>query len=544
MKISALNEQTSTDPNSETPSDAGGVAARQGFKYQDHVAAQYALEMIENVVLDRVECETADDILLVWVEGSGEQFEYVQVKTTEAGSKWTKTEVLRRDGTGPTSLVEKSLLCDIHGPGSLFRIVSVRDVNTYLTPLKLKRDSRGGEKIDKIADDFGKKYKTTSTVGNDLSSWVENTFWEVAGGVDGLKARNLQKLARLADQNGANPTHTHCHKIYEDLLGWVDKAATASKVSEPEKKIIHRTEILSWWSEHLAETSAASKSSAKPYRIETRAFFFELNCGEKSSFDPSLTSYDVRYERRVWRAEELAAYLANWLPEIALKASELVGVDHLALREKFRSAVQRIEADSGLNPEHLLAEVLLHSVLRHYNQSEPIACKIFYKAGGGVKSFSNSHIVHGEKDELWLGKPVLAKADSFSDVVKKVMEGLVEALDTDFLKQEREAILTLREPQHLLATNLETALLSHAPIDDFIAVLCIPILIAYDSDVLGIGFSTDYREQLVAEVLEHYQRIKEALPGETEEVKVRVFLVPIESIDRLLALFSSQMKGV
>jgi hypothetical protein len=46
----------------QTPaSDAGGVAARQGFKYQDHVAAFFVLAMIDDERLLRVECESADD---------------------------------------------------------------------------------------------------------------------------------------------------------------------------------------------------------------------------------------------------------------------------------------------------------------------------------------------------------------------------------------------------------------------------------------------------------------------------------------------------
>jgi hypothetical protein len=74
------------------PSNAGGVAARQGFKYQDHVAAFFVLTMIDDPRLAKVECETADDIFLFWQHGGTEYSEYVQVKTTEGDRKWTKDE--------------------------------------------------------------------------------------------------------------------------------------------------------------------------------------------------------------------------------------------------------------------------------------------------------------------------------------------------------------------------------------------------------------------------------------------------------------------
>ena len=71
-------------PDQSSPAnDVGGVAARQGFRYQDHVAAQFVLHMIGDPTLLRVECETADDVLLVWAGDAGERPEYVQVKTTE-----------------------------------------------------------------------------------------------------------------------------------------------------------------------------------------------------------------------------------------------------------------------------------------------------------------------------------------------------------------------------------------------------------------------------------------------------------------------------
>lgn len=49
----------------EEKSDAGAVAARVGFKYQDHVAAHFVLKMIGDRRILQVECETSDDITVV-----------------------------------------------------------------------------------------------------------------------------------------------------------------------------------------------------------------------------------------------------------------------------------------------------------------------------------------------------------------------------------------------------------------------------------------------------------------------------------------------
>ena len=48
------------------PLETGGIVARKGFSFQDHVAVGFILEMYENENLEQVWCETQDDITLIW----------------------------------------------------------------------------------------------------------------------------------------------------------------------------------------------------------------------------------------------------------------------------------------------------------------------------------------------------------------------------------------------------------------------------------------------------------------------------------------------
>jgi Cap4 dsDNA endonuclease len=309
-------------------SNAGGVAARQGFKYQDHVAAFFVLAMIADPRLQRVECETADDILLIWKDGAAEFPEYVQVKTTENDKKWSQAEITQRavpKSKNPTSLIEKSLLCDKEAAGALFRIVSKRDVNRTLMCLKLDRDNRQrASAAFELSKKLAKKWTTKSQNGNDLAYWTKAVFWHVGGEIESIQARNRQYLAGLADRHGANPTHAHADRIYDDLLAKVDAAAVASKVTAADKKIITREQALEWWSIHLQETEAARQKTSKPYRVHGDVFFAELHQLSEADVRRALASYDARFEQKKWRSLQLANYLVDWLPEIALKASDLV----------------------------------------------------------------------------------------------------------------------------------------------------------------------------------------------------------------------------
>lgn len=552
-------------------SDAGGVAARQGFKYQDHIAARHVLEMISDPRIVQVECETSDDITLQWQEDDRVYPEYIQVKTTEKDSKWTIAEISTRESKSkenateeeiqangkakskskakkdnPNSLIEKSLLCDCHGPEARFRIVSSRDVKSNLFCLTLHLSKRNvNEEVEALALKLASKWPTLSSNNNNLGYWVRNAQWEVTGNVSAVEAINHQSIMRIAEQDGIWPGHSHVCEIYQTLLNMVEKAACASKKDLTSDKIITRRAIRVWWEQQLAKYEAVRKRTAKPYPVETDGFFTELHTISEGEIRRALTGYDAQYDRGKWRSEQLAEYLMGWLPELALKASELVQVQPLAMRKKLQDAFLVVEYQRKVSLERILAEILLHTVIRHHFKSEPITpCKLFYQTRSGSKTFGNAHIVRrgSTKDELWLGCATIAPAATYEEVITSVMEELDKCLDPDFLRDEREVILQLMEPQHLRSHTLEKALERNTPVDKLLEILCVSVLIAYDSDTLGQGFTQDYQKKLIDEITKHYGILKGKLPSSISPIRVHIFLVPVECVQTLVECFTAKVK--
>jgi Cap4 dsDNA endonuclease len=99
------------------PLESGGVIARSGFDFQDHVSAGYCLDMLACEELLAVWCETLDDITLVWRKDSQEKFEFVQVKNNKFSHFWSVAELCKpgkgKSGeatiSGSGSILEKSL---------------------------------------------------------------------------------------------------------------------------------------------------------------------------------------------------------------------------------------------------------------------------------------------------------------------------------------------------------------------------------------------------------------------------------------------------
>src|SRR5215207_4590576 len=80
------------------PLEAGGPIARQGFAFQDHVAAQFCLLMTKDPELSEVWCETVDDIVLIWGSPPNQIVEFIQVKANDLNQYWTMAKVTERDG--------------------------------------------------------------------------------------------------------------------------------------------------------------------------------------------------------------------------------------------------------------------------------------------------------------------------------------------------------------------------------------------------------------------------------------------------------------
>ncbi|WP_230201921.1 HamA C-terminal domain-containing protein [Serratia marcescens] len=529
-------------------SDAGGPAARQGFKYQDHVAVSFIFKMLRDSNYSQVECETADDIVAVF-KCAGEIInEYIQVKTTENDGKWNLKEVTALDGNkANSSLLHKSLKCDVRPGLARFRIVTKRDVAKVLEGFKKELDKRV---LPDVTTTRGvalrKKFKAAVSPQNrDFLYWAENIVWQVYGDVEALEAVNIKALFQLAEGLGNRPNFTQLKAIYEEFLEMADKAATASLKTAAASKIILRDPTLIHLKKLLDEADDKSTATSKPYKKRPDPFLVEFHTNSNEGLLHSFSGFDVRYALKKWRHENYAKHLIEWLPEFSLKASEIVNIlAHNAEAILARSI--STFSDSELPRDRLIAELILHSILRSRQNSEPVACKVFYKSADKLSEFGNAHIVQipDQDDQLWLGLSRLIKAGDMDTTLEKIRQILDETISETVLSAEREIIISLREPLHHQpkADAFNQALHRNSPVDEMLNVLCFPILLTYDSAALSSGWLSNYVDNLKAEIETHFSTFTSKLPENIKQVKVVFFLVPMESIEHLTNAFNARCK--
>lgn len=525
--------------------DAGGIAARKGFRIQDHVAARLALEMLNDSTILRLECETGDDVVLRRIEAGQTIIEYVQVKTTEIDSKWSIKELTARvDNKQGSSVCEKSLLCDQHGEIAWFRFVTTRAVSATLQPFRRPRVKRAGyTDLEKLVTSFSKKFKTVkSASGRTLADWASNMLWEVEGEEDALRSRNINALLKLSSSRGINPRYEAMEEVYRQLADKVRAMGDKSSVDANEK-VWTRQDCLEWFASQVDTIRKAESATVKVYQISNVPQFFSEICSmDEVGIQRALYAYDVEFDGYVWRKDELIDHLLDWLPEVALPPQTLANFNHLAARRLPGEALKALDSRGPTDIWQLIAALMLHAILRYHFGAEPIACRIFFLIAGRMRA-SSAHILQlPDGEEIWLGRSRLVTAHSHDAVIEEVLAELRTSLARDVLKEERDLIIQLREPRHLRDYKLDEILSKTGKTSDLLKVLRLPLLVAYDSATLSAGFDVSYIENLKDEVEKEYTRIKELLGGDLTSVQISLVLVPVECAKTLAQDFENKLR--
>ncbi|MCK6859558.1 Hachiman antiphage defense system protein HamA [Enterobacter bugandensis] len=71
-------------------------------------------------------------------------------------------------------------------------------------------------------------------------------------------------------------------------------------------------------------------------------------------------------------------------------------------------------------------------------------------------------------------------------------------------------------------------------------ILCFPILLTYDSAALSSGWFVNYVDNLKKEIETHFSAFTSELSENIKQVKVLIFLVPMESIELLTKAFNAR----
>jgi hypothetical protein len=270
-----------------------------------------------------------------------------------------------------------------------------------------------------------------------------------------------------------------------------------------------------------------------------------------ASFDPTsgshvvgLTGLCAGYELGTWRCEQLAEHLIDtWLPDFALRYSELTDVNPRTMGRLMRQAAKTVYRTQKFEKRGEFGELLLHAALMQEIGSLPAVSKIYYKDGPNetVKGFDAVHVVpQPEGLELWLGEAKFYT--SAPKAIRSAVRSLKQLGDRQYLRDEFAAIVHKVDDQWPHAATLKRLLDPNTSLDKIFSAACIPVLLTYDSSVVASHSVHDatYVTAITQEWEAHHSDfVGQSLP---RHVKVHLFLLPLNTKRRLIRALDKELR--
>lgn len=259
---------------------------------------------------------------------------------------------------------------------------------------------------------------------------------------------------------------------------------------------------------------------------------------------PSLSGLCVGYENGAWRSAQLADHMMEWLPEFALKYSELDLLDSGTSVSLLRQASQNVYQSAKFKNRGEFGELLLHIAVRQTFSSIPAISKIFYKTATNdtAKGFDAVHVVGPPEDmELWLGEAKFY--DDINRAIRDVAAELQKHTKIDYLRTEFMLIKGKIDGALPHAPALKELLDHRKSLDEVFKRLVVPVLLTYDSTCVArhTECCEAYEAAFKAEMDKHYETfVKTSLP---KTVRIHLFLMPLKSKTELVTALDRKLKA-
>jgi hypothetical protein len=260
------------------------------------------------------------------------------------------------------------------------------------------------------------------------------------------------------------------------------------------------------------------------------------------------------FERGQWRNDQLADHVMEWLPEFALDYSELSEISHANALRMTKKAAKIVYQTEKYGSRGEFGEILLHIAIRQVYKTVPAISKIYYKSAVNetVKGFDAVHVVKkGDDLELWIGETKFY--EKLSKAIYDVSKEIADHLETDYLKSEFILIKNKIDPMWPEAKKLKSLLHENTSLDEVFKRVCIPILLTYDSGVVGKSqvCNEEYKENIKAELITSYEILRKKLSAEYKEkfsqefpLTAHVILVPLKEKKKLIAALDARLKAL
>lgn len=533
------------------PNDAGGVAAKHGFIFQDCVAAYYVTQMLRDKAIQRVRCEVTDDIDVV----CNDFVEFVQVKTTTK-AHWARSDLVvltRGDGKAKiprSSILHKSMQSEpeLTVPRK-FRIVTEHPVNVTLEYLLVSRDERNGKPGRNALIDYlnSKTSNFVATSGVDVATWVDAVHWEVFRTMREIELMGIRNIRNAAyELHGVIlSTEATAEDIWRGILDTVTrKGALSRRIHSVDSKSYRRADLNAWFQTLVEEDQkqAGRKVYVKrelPHILVPFRSPLVTPCAKRNGL-----VLHQKYSLKRYRYQHIADNVCKWLDEVFLRPNELADIHKLSVVEQGQRLKNTVFA-SLADVRSFLGRVLLHATMRQLHSSQPIPCLLYLEGQDEEKILENVHVVRRdpEGDQLWVGFSELVTAANITKRLPEIRQQLYDEIEACF-SEARGKILDIKDDAYLLRHDIDAILDESNPFDEHLDRFRFVLFIGYDSSLLTDPETPGHEDHLEGETAALFETFADDLQRNPifTELTIDVFIYPAPSLDALTQMVDRKVR--
>jgi len=255
---------------------------------------------------------------------------------------------------------------------------------------------------------------------------------------------------------------------------------------------------------------------------------------------------NVGYEALEWRYEAFADYLFEWLVEFTTSFSDLRKLNPTNCLRMIRRAANIVYSTDKYDRRGEFGELMLHAILRELFNTEPAVNKLFYKSASNdtVKGFDAVHVRKNSAGliELWLGE-----VKFYSNIQKAIASVTTEIQDHLAAKKMREEFMCVGahvDSDWEYASYVKQLLDRNTSLDDIFRVICIPVLLTYESAV--VKNAQEVSERFLSELRIELKTIKGTFDEKNlcSSIKIQLILLPLKSKEVLVKTLDAKLKAL
>lgn len=249
------------------------------------------------------------------------------------------------------------------------------------------------------------------------------------------------------------------------------------------------------------------------------------------------------FELGEWRAKRLAEHLLNWLPNFALRPSEMDEIGAENVYDLMKRAAVRVYETKFPEKRGEIGELLLHIIGITEYKAHAFVSRLYYKmrTNDQITGFDSALVTindTGTDVELWLGE-----AKFYTDpkaALNAAIESIAGHLDAGFLRETKILVGPKIEPQTPGFEKLQWLFDDNNKLDELLSRIVVPVLIAAESkSAQAYKDDTTYSKL----VIEEYEILTSSLiaSGLADKVKLALIYVPLGSKSGLIKEFDEKL---